>query len=165
MSISSSEAMAMDRGDDLLDAVMHGTRDRRWVLAAIGDKYPLDQEDGHGRNAFAWAAAKGFVPEMKAMMARGVWCEHADEQGQTPLIMAAEGGHFDAIKLLVESEVQVDARDKSGHSAADYSLTKGFNEITAYLIGAGATPPPVDVDTELKQPAAVFSRPLSHLKK
>lgn len=165
MSISSSEAMALDRGCDLLDAIMHGDRDRRWIRAAIRDQFPLDQEDGKGRNALLWAAAKGYTQEVELMLSRGVWADKADAEGKTPLILAAEGGFMELTKIFAERTKNIDARDKAGRSAADHALTKGYNEITAYLVGAGATPPPVDLDTELKQPAAVFSRPLSLRRK
>ncbi len=160
-SISSADLMALDKGEDLLDEVMKDAPNRNWVVAAIKGNYPLNQEDGKGRNVLLWAAAKGFAPEVRLMLGRGARVDKADDQGKTPLILAAEGGHLELVEIFVAARAAVDACDKEGHTAAECALSKGFNEVTACLVAAGATPPPVDTDTELKQPAKVFSRPLA----
>jgi cytohesin len=131
------------------------------VVAAIRGNYPLDQEDGKGRNALSWAAAKGFAPEAGMMLERGAWLDKPDGQGKTPLILAAEGGHAEAVDVFVAAHARLDLRDKEGRTAAERALGKGFNQVTMCLVAAGAAPPPVDLDTELKQPAAVFARPLA----
>jgi ankyrin repeat protein len=108
--------MALEKGGDLLDAIMYAERDRRWVLAAIQDNYPIDQFDGHGRNALSWCASKGFLPEVEALIRRGAHSQ-PDENGQTPLILAAIGGHYEVIRALAGEGADIDARDKKGKTA------------------------------------------------
>ena len=137
MSISSSEAMALDRGGDLLDAIMYGIRDRRWISAAIKDEFPLDQMDGHGRDALAWAAKKGYAPEMEAMIARGVRVDVPDEDGRTPLMHAVAGGYAEAARLLTAANVNVNAEDKAGKTAIILAAASGFAEVITELAAAG----------------------------
>jgi uncharacterized protein len=153
--------MALDKGEDLLAEAMKKVPNRGWIVAAVRDQYPLDQEDGHGRNALSYVAEKGFNTEAQMMLDRGARPDKPDETGTTPLIYAAEGGHLETVQTFIDARVALDVRDSEGRTAAERALSNGFNNVAACLIAAGAEPPPVDLDTELKQPATVFSRPLA----
>ena len=165
MSLSTADLMALDKGEDLLDEISGNTANRQHLLACINANYPLDQQDQNGRNAIIWAAIKGFEPELDAIIKRGSWVEHADNEKKTPLFHAAVNGHLGAVRRLVEEQVNLNTPDYTGKTPAAAALANGFNEVAVYLIAQGATPPPVDLDTELKNSTTVFSRPLRMVKK
>jgi ankyrin repeat protein len=63
---------------------------------------------------------------------------HRNQDGETPLIVAAMKGHNDFTALLIEHGVDVNAVDNLEHSAMFYAAEGGYTEITEQLITAGA---------------------------
>ena len=61
-----------------------------------------------------------------------------DENGSTPLIEAAHGGHDDVVQALLVARADVKVKDKRGKTALMYASEGGHNEIVKLLRQAGA---------------------------
>lgn len=48
----------------------------------------------------------------------------------TPLILAASAGRIDTVKTLIEYGVNINAKNKEGHSALQYAASKGWTEVS-----------------------------------
>ena len=58
--------------------------------------------------------------------------------GRTPLDLAAEKGHFEVAKLLIEKGADVDAKDNYDWTPLHYALRNGHLEVAKLLIEKGA---------------------------
>lgn len=58
--------------------------------------------------------------------------------GNTPLIVACQNGHFPVVRLLVDSNANINQANKKGNSPLHYCFNYGFEEIAQYLIDYGA---------------------------
>jgi ankyrin repeat protein len=55
-------------------------------------------------------------------------------KGQTPLMVAAEGGHLDIVKLLLEGyKVNVTEKDNDNRTALDYANKNKHHQVEAFL--------------------------------
>jgi ankyrin repeat protein len=61
-----------------------------------------------------------------------------NEDGESPLIVAAMRGQNDFAALLIEKGADVNALDNLEHSAMHYASEGGYTEIVERLIMAGA---------------------------
>ncbi|MEZ0224346.1 MAG: ankyrin repeat domain-containing protein [Alphaproteobacteria bacterium] len=164
MSLSTSDLMSLDKGEELLDAMKERAPNRGHIMACISDNYPIDQQDQDGCNVLSVAASRGFAQETDALLKRNAWVEHADKNGCTPLIRAAMLGHLDVLKVLVAAKANLHAVDKQNRTAAYCAMKNGFTDVTVFLIESGAAPPPADLSVELKAPVAI-RRPLQLQRK
>lgn len=72
-----------------------------------------------------WAAEKGKVDAINALVALGADVNAKNIGGQTPLHRAAWNGHVDAIKALVLHGAAINARDKTGWTPLFMTTTAG----------------------------------------
>jgi hypothetical protein len=56
-----------------------------------------------------------------------------DEDGSTPLMLAAAGGHVDVISVLVKRGANLAIRDAKGRSAAQIAQDAGHQQAAAAL--------------------------------
>lgn len=64
----------------------------------------------------------------------------ADQNGCTPLMRAAENGHHNAVRDLLQKGVAVDTRHRSGVTALMLAARQGHLQIVKMLLDAGADP-------------------------
>lgn len=50
----------------------------------------------------------------------------------TPLILAASAGRTQTVKILLNAGAEVNAVNDGGHSALQYSASKGWKEVMLY---------------------------------
>ncbi|KAH6762808.1 hypothetical protein C2S52_020241 [Perilla frutescens var. hirtella] len=74
----------------------------------------------------------------------GVECR--DNEGRTPLHLAAGKGHLRSAMVLVSAGANVDARSKDGRTALYRAAANGDRPVVEMLLGAGADPTIGDVD-------------------
>ena len=61
-----------------------------------------------------------------------------NDNGETPLILAAKEGHNDFVSVLLEFHANVSISDNLQHTALYYAGERGFNEIVEKLLENGA---------------------------
>ncbi len=71
-------------------------------------------------------------------LSRKVDMHAKDQYGNTALTLAAEGGHTDVVRLLIEKGAAVDAKAKSGHTALTLAVEGGHTDVVRLLIEKGA---------------------------
>lgn len=57
----------------------------------------MDVEDSNGLTALHWAAAHGQVNSVHLLLTHGAKVDVTGPEGETPLLMAANGGHHDVV--------------------------------------------------------------------
>ena len=61
-----------------------------------------------------------------------------NENGDTPLIVAAREGNHEFVSLLVEYRADVNLANNLRHTALHYAVERGYNEIVETLLVTGA---------------------------
>lgn len=89
-------------------------------------------------------ALRELSPEllMKLLGTEGVLVDLADQEGQTPLILAARSGRDDVVRLLLAKNVDVNAADQNGRTPLSYAAKKGSLDVVESLLGASE----IDID-------------------
>lgn len=100
----------------------------------------VDKGDANGRTALLWAAWRGQVEDVKALLDYGADPGKTDYEGYTALAKACEGGHVYCVRLLISGGAPLDSVTKKGythlHVACGSLLTN--NSVLAELINNGA---------------------------
>ncbi|XP_018612889.2 ankyrin repeat domain-containing protein 50 [Scleropages formosus] len=76
-----------------------------------------------------------------------------DNEGHTPLILAAQEGHCNAVRMLLDRRSPIDHRGYDGHSALSAAALEGHTEVVELLMRRGA-------DTDVRD---AEGRPLLYL--
>ena len=120
--------------------------EREVLVHVLGNAAPLAAlrgRDALGR-ALRAAAAAGLMAPLEALLARSeeVEVDAADERGYTALVLAAQGGHVEAIEALVAQGAEVNVADKAGNTAlmtaVFFSLRGGHVKAIEALVAKGA---------------------------
>jgi len=89
--------------------------------------------------AFFAAVRAGDLAKVKAMLDAGVDVNTKNDYGATALVYAAEKGHVNILKLLIERKADVEAKDNFYNATAfTWAMMKDHEEAMALLIKAGA---------------------------
>ena len=83
----------------------------------------------------AWSGNK-FVG--RDLIGASAQTDAQNENGETPLILAAREGNNEFVALLVEHQANVNQADNFQRTALYYAGERGYNEITEILLAAGA---------------------------
>ena len=91
------------------------------------------------------AVNDGDVARASQLLANGADVNVRDAYGATALMNAAHSGNLEMLETLLSAGAEVDARDELGWTALlkacfNADLNRGFPEIVARLIAAGADP-------------------------
>src|SRR5215203_4017992 len=82
----------------------------------------------------------GDVDAVSTFLFAGMKTDARDERGNTALIWAANGGHFEVVKLLVKRGADVNARGGGGGDALMAAAYQGKLDIVDFLLKSGADP-------------------------
>jgi len=87
-----------------------------------------------GRSAIMYASNYGFYEIAKALLERGAIPNPSKEfTDHPPLSAAADKGHLEVVKLLVEHGANVNHKGKDNKTALDISMEAGHGEVAKYL--------------------------------
>ncbi|CAO1388665.1 unnamed protein product [Diamesa serratosioi] len=95
----------------------------------------LTQKDPNDRYLLHWACLAGREQLVELIFEKSnPEIDAIDDSIATPLVLAALGGHFGLVKLLVSKGADVNHKKQGGHSSLQYAVSKGFRNILEFLI-------------------------------
>ena len=101
------------------------------------------------------AAKQGDAGAVRAALAEGALPDVRDEEGRTPLHRAAEGGHVEAIQLLLDAGADANAEDREyGSRPLYYAVSGGHAPAAKLLLERGAA---VDAINHTRDPVSAGS--------
>ena len=131
----------------------------RWCLRHGGISVKAEDDDGH--TGVQIAAAGGFSDSLATLLenVRKVGekadLEEPDEDGRTPLMMAAYNGKLECVRMLVlEGKVRLDSVCEQGKTARAYAESRKQEKVVAFLDNPTAPPPDEEEDEEDEAAAA-----------
>lgn len=128
------------------------------VFAAVSLPARADDDPGERRCREIVRAAEQGSTVLRNIVSRGYDINMQDEDGETPLIRAAEKGRAEAVRVLLEAGADVNARDREGNTALMEAADEGHSAIVSLLIAAGADVTLRDRDGETALDKAVEER-------
>jgi outer membrane protein assembly factor BamB len=109
------------------------------VLAAVPLAAAPAPSTGDPGEALREAARAGDLAQIESLLAAGAPVDAPARYGQTPLYFAAEKGHLEAARRLVEAGADVNVRDGFfGASPLALAMWGDHFELVRYLLGHGA---------------------------
>jgi ankyrin repeat protein len=84
------------------------------------------------------AAAEGKLGAVEEYLQSGVDANAIDDEGRTPMIMAAWRGHHHVLRSLLNSGVDINAADNLGRTALSWAAINGYRDITKTLLREAA---------------------------
>ena len=113
----------------------------KWSLEFGGFNATLSEDDD-GHTGIQIAAAGGKVKSMQCIldylrrMREEKQVNVTDEDGRTPLIMAANQGHLKICKMLIDlCNADVTLKDKDGKTARDHAVMRRKDDVVKYFDG------------------------------
>jgi uncharacterized protein len=110
------------------------------TLANGADVQSKDSYDGTG---LIRAAHRGYPEIVARLIEAGVKLDHVNRLGWTALLEAiilGDGGrdHIETVRLIVDAGAGVNIADNAGVTPLAHAEQRGFDEIAAILVNAGA---------------------------
>lgn len=110
----------------------------------------------HGDTALSVAAEQGHAKIIGLILAKGVDPDEGRrsmptfvisalggrkaEERNTPLIKAAQGGHADAVRVLLDAKADPNIRGFAGKTALYWAVERGYADVVGQLLDHGADP-------------------------
>jgi ankyrin repeat-rich membrane spanning protein len=98
----------------------------------------LNLQDSNNSTPLLWAARKGSLEIVRALVERGASPEHVGMNNMNALLMSCRNGHLDAALYLSRCTNSVNHTDKDGHSALSLSAKNGYTDLVLSLLEKGA---------------------------
>ena len=95
------------------------------------------------------SASEGDLKAVKALLDQGADVESKDESGKTPLSLAAENGHLDVVKFLVneaDRKADVESKDFYQRTPLSWAASHGHLEVVKFLVNEAD--PKADVESK-----------------
>jgi ankyrin repeat protein len=106
----------------LFDLLERGeTDDLLAALDAGGDDVDATARDRWGSSLLYYAAGKGDLELVEALLARGAELDRSNDAGNTPLMLAAARGHLEVVKRLLAAGAAPAHANRWGFDAAHWS--------------------------------------------
>ena len=108
------------------------------LLLGVGD-CEVDRPNCFGQTALGVGAAAGATEILEALLAAKADPNHADSEGETPLMVAAKEGMEGALALLLATPaIEMDALNHDGRSALVLATSEGEEGTATMLVRHGA---------------------------
>ena len=85
------------------------------------------------------AAHHGSVESLAALVALGADPKAQDSDGRTPLMIAAAGGHVEAVRELLKHDDRIDLASKYGSTPLNLAASRGHEAVVRFLLDRGAS--------------------------
>lgn len=108
-------------------AAFHGQAEVVEILATRVEQETLDQ-------ALLVASFKGDTAVIDQLMNHGAYINTRSPENMTPLMISAQTGNEDAVKLLLQNQANPYALDDSERTAANLATGAGFEELGLLLL-------------------------------
>jgi ankyrin repeat protein len=112
--------------------------DKLFQSTSVSASGLLYNQNKDGRTCFHIACANGFTNVVQYFLKDKKiiqLLDYTDNSLNTSLHLATQFGHSSVVSMLLEFNLDLDARNEDGASALDLSCRKGFFEISKLLIG------------------------------
>ena len=84
-------------------------------------------------------AGSGCMPLLEWSIEHGIDVDVLSSRGLTALLLAANAGHLEAVRLLVDAGANLDVRDARERSALHHAAVNGDLPLVRFLVDAGAS--------------------------
>jgi uncharacterized protein len=119
------------------DAAMQ--QDAAAIEALLQQGADVNSAQGDGMTALHWAAEHGDQDLTARLLRAGANPGATTRIGQhTPLHMAAKGGHYRVLRLLVDAKADVSALTTTGAAPLHFAAASGSGDAVTILLNAGA---------------------------
>ncbi|XP_068908725.1 ankyrin repeat domain-containing protein 17 isoform X12 [Tenebrio molitor] len=118
----------------LMEAAREGHEEMVHLLLGQGANINA-QTDETQETALTLACCGGFTEVADILLKGGADIELG---ASTPLMEAAQEGHLDLVKFLLENEANVHAQTQTGDTALTYACENGHTDVADYLLQYGA---------------------------
>ncbi|KAM5386800.1 hypothetical protein ACJZ2D_000093 [Fusarium nematophilum] len=109
-------------------------------LLLANQEVDADPKDSNGITPLFCASHQGNYQTFKMLLDRGADMEAIwQEYHYRPIHQAAQGGHLEIVRLLIENKVDLNAKEKNGGSPMMLAARGGFLEVVELLIENGAS--------------------------
>ncbi len=106
-------------------------------------------EDEHKVTTLLQASHRGMNDVAKALLSKNTkaeWVNSASDESITALIAASSEGHLEIVKMLIDGNADVSAKDKDETSSLMAAAARGHTDIVEALLKAGANVNDQNVD-------------------
>lgn len=113
-------------------------RERSFDVVPLFVQHPaleVDAVNESGETLLMMAALRSQHAAMRTLMGRGA---QVNRPGWTPLHYAASGGDLDAVRLLLDSGAELEARAPNGNTPLMMAAAFGFIDVADWLLARGA---------------------------
>ena len=123
----------------LYGAAMGGDEETVEVLLEYGADLHSKTDTG-GWSPLHYAADKGNLPAIKALIMNGADINEQENSGRTPLFLAAMSGEIEAVEMLIQMGADINIGDdwQGGRTPLDYAKEDGREDIAELLLKHGA---------------------------
>ena len=115
--------------DDFLNAVKTG--DSREVRQLLRRGVDANTTDAGGQTVLHIASRDGALEVAQVLVAAGANIDRRNKNGETPIMLAALGGHRSTVEFLLSKEAQI---NQPGWTALLYAATNGHAGIVRLLL-------------------------------
>jgi ankyrin repeat protein len=114
-----------------------GLSESKLVNCGLAKVYNRHLDAYAQRTPLSSAAESGFAPVVNVLLAAGAVIEEVDEDGRTPLWLAARHARLDAMRSLTQHGADTNLKDSKGVSVLEAATLAGNEELVRSLLGVG----------------------------
>ncbi|WP_375403412.1 ankyrin repeat domain-containing protein [uncultured Sphingomonas sp.] len=114
------------------------------ILDRPGANIVNTRDSGNGEGALHIVAKRGDEPYTRYLLQKGADANLRDGRGNTPLLLAVDGGHAGLIPVLIAGRARVDLGNGGGETPLIRAVQRRDVAVTRLLLAAGADPDQTD---------------------